>query len=87
MDELREVASLLRARPGFELSGVDTGSTPGFSHGKKRGVAALHEGALELAELQEKAQMIDVFCRTTGCHFVTLRMEGGQLQCLQMMLQ
>jgi PPK2 family polyphosphate:nucleotide phosphotransferase len=54
MDELREVASRLRARPGFELSGVDTGSTPGFSHGKKRGVAALHEGALELAELQEK---------------------------------
>ncbi len=54
MDELREVASLLRARPGFELSGVDTASTPGFSHGKKRGVAALREGALELAELQEK---------------------------------
>jgi PPK2 family polyphosphate:nucleotide phosphotransferase len=54
MDELREVASLLRAGPGFDLGKVDTASTPGFTHGKKRGVAALHEGALELAELQEK---------------------------------
>jgi PPK2 family polyphosphate:nucleotide phosphotransferase len=44
----------LRVTPGFSLSSIDTGSTPGFDGGKKEGAAALEAGSPELAELQEK---------------------------------
>ncbi|MFC5502581.1 PPK2 family polyphosphate kinase [Lysinimonas soli] len=54
MDELRDIEGLLRAGDGFVLAAVDPASTPGFRGGKKRGVAALAAGAVELAELQEK---------------------------------
>jgi PPK2 family polyphosphate:nucleotide phosphotransferase len=58
MDQFRDIESLLRAGDGFDLGAVDTASTPGFEHGgkhgKKQGHAALAEGAIELAELQEK---------------------------------
>ena len=58
MDEFRDIEHLLRAGDGFDLGAVDTASTPGFEHlgkhGKKQGHAALAEGDVELAELQEK---------------------------------
>lgn len=58
MDQFRDIEPLLRAGDGFDLSKVDTASTPGFEHqgkhGKKQGTAALAEGAVELADLQEK---------------------------------
>jgi len=65
MDEFRDIEPLLRAGNGFDLGAVDTASTPGFDHdgkhGKKQGHAALAEGAVELADLQEKlyAQGLD----------------------------
>jgi PPK2 family polyphosphate:nucleotide phosphotransferase len=58
MDQFSDIEPLLRAGDGFDLSKVDTASTPGFEHqgkhGKKQGTAALAEGAVELADLQEK---------------------------------
>ncbi len=58
MDQFRDIEPLLRAGDGFDLSKVDTASTPGFEHqgkhGKKQGTAALAEGAVELADLKEK---------------------------------
>jgi PPK2 family polyphosphate:nucleotide phosphotransferase len=50
---------VLRVTPGFDLSAVDTGATPGFEVGnkhrrKKAGERELGEGKAELAELQEK---------------------------------
>jgi PPK2 family polyphosphate:nucleotide phosphotransferase len=54
MSHLRGIEPLLRAKDGFDLSAVDTASTPGFDGGKKEGVRSLAAGAQELAELQEK---------------------------------
>ncbi|MBX3196157.1 MAG: polyphosphate kinase 2 family protein [Microbacteriaceae bacterium] len=45
---------LLRAGPGFQLSGVDTGATPGFTGDKKDGQKTLADGADDLADLQEQ---------------------------------
>lgn len=42
------------AGSGFQLSRVDTSSTPGFQGDKAAGQAALKAGSVELAELQEK---------------------------------
>jgi PPK2 family polyphosphate:nucleotide phosphotransferase len=39
---------------GFDLAGVDTASTPGFTGGKKEAAAALEQNAARLAELQER---------------------------------
>jgi PPK2 family polyphosphate:nucleotide phosphotransferase len=44
---------LLRVGEGFRLDDVDTDATPGFEGGKAEGQAALEEGAMILAELQE----------------------------------
>ena len=49
-----EIASLLRARPGIDLAGVDTSATPGFDGDKAAGEEALAAGAEELADLQEQ---------------------------------
>jgi PPK2 family polyphosphate:nucleotide phosphotransferase len=48
------MADLLRVEPGFRLSDIVPGSTPGFDGGKKDGVKALAKGADELADLQER---------------------------------
>jgi PPK2 family polyphosphate:nucleotide phosphotransferase len=47
------LGELLRVRQGFQLSEVDTGATPGFTGGKKKGKLALRARDKELAELQE----------------------------------
>ncbi|MEP6841917.1 MAG: PPK2 family polyphosphate kinase [Pseudolysinimonas sp.] len=54
MTHLRGIEPLLRAGADFDLSAVDTASTPGFDGGKKEGARSLAAGAGELAELQEK---------------------------------
>ena len=48
------LADLLRVGPGFDLSAVDTGGTPGFAGKKAEGHAALAAGAERLGELQER---------------------------------
>jgi PPK2 family polyphosphate:nucleotide phosphotransferase len=53
MTHARGIEPLLRAGDGFELSKVDTSSTPGFDGGKKEGEKSLAAGAANLAELQE----------------------------------
>ena len=54
MTHARGIEPLLRAGDGFDLSKLDTASTPGFDGGKKEGVKSLAAGAAQLAELQEK---------------------------------
>jgi PPK2 family polyphosphate:nucleotide phosphotransferase len=49
-----ELASLLRVGEGFELTGVDPHSTPGFDGGKDAGTKALARGVEDLAPLQER---------------------------------
>ncbi|MFV0458389.1 MAG: PPK2 family polyphosphate kinase [Actinomycetales bacterium] len=52
-----EVADLLRVGPGFELSAVDTSSTPGFEagkHSKHAAEKATEAAGAELAEWQER---------------------------------
>ncbi|MGO4689914.1 PPK2 family polyphosphate kinase [Glaciibacter sp. 2TAF33] len=44
---------LLRVKKGFQLAGVDTGSTPGFLGKKKDSTGALDEGAGVFSHLQE----------------------------------
>jgi PPK2 family polyphosphate:nucleotide phosphotransferase len=44
----------LRVEPGFSLSSIDPGSTPGFSGGKKEGERELRDGADEFKDLQER---------------------------------
>jgi PPK2 family polyphosphate:nucleotide phosphotransferase len=53
MTHARGIEPLLRAGDGFDLSKVDTSSTPGFDGGKKEGEKSLEAGAVDLAELQE----------------------------------
>jgi PPK2 family polyphosphate:nucleotide phosphotransferase len=50
---LEESVDVLRARKGFSLAEIDTGSTPGFDGGKKDGAAALAAGVPTLSTLQE----------------------------------
>jgi len=45
---------LLAVRDGFQLSAVDTRSTPGFDGDKDDGAAILSEGASAVSELQER---------------------------------
>jgi PPK2 family polyphosphate:nucleotide phosphotransferase len=45
---------LLRVGPGFELAGVDTSATPGFTGDKKAGQKALAAGVEQFADLQER---------------------------------
>ncbi|MEO6117335.1 MAG: polyphosphate kinase 2 family protein [Pseudolysinimonas sp.] len=54
MTHVRGIEPLLRAGDGFDLSTVDTASTPGFDGGKTEGTSSLAAGAKKLAELQEK---------------------------------
>jgi len=54
MTHARGIEPLLRAGDGFDLTKLDTASTPGFDGGKKEGVRSLAAGAAQLAELQEK---------------------------------
>ena len=54
MTHVRGIEPLLRAGDSFDLSKLDTASTPGFDGGKKEGVKSLAAGAVQLAELQEK---------------------------------
>src|SRR4051812_3413629 len=54
MSHTRGIEPLLRAGEGFDLSKVDTASTPGFDGGKKEGQKSLAAGAAQLADLQEK---------------------------------
>lgn len=54
MTHARGIEPLLRAGAGFDLSSVDTASTPGFDGGKKEGERSLAAGAAQLAESQEK---------------------------------
>jgi len=54
MSHARGIEPLLRAGDGFDLSKVDTASTPGFDGGKKEGEKSLAAGAGLLADLQEK---------------------------------
>jgi len=54
MSHARGIEPLLSAGDGFDLSKVDTASTPGFDGGKKEGEKSLAAGAVQLAELQEK---------------------------------
>ena len=59
MTHLRGIEPLLRAGDGFDLSKLDTASTPGFAgfgkgSGKKEGEKSLAAGAGQLADLQEK---------------------------------
>ena len=49
-----EPAEVLRVGPGFVLDEQDTGARPGFLGGKRKGKAALAEGAGILAGLQER---------------------------------
>jgi PPK2 family polyphosphate:nucleotide phosphotransferase len=44
----------LRARPGFQLAGVDPASTPGFENGKRAAEKQLAAGIDELSSLQER---------------------------------
>ena len=53
MTHARGIEPLLRAGDGFELSKVNTSSTPGFDGGKKEGERSLEAGAGELDQLQE----------------------------------
>lgn len=46
--------ALLRVEPGFELVTAPTDTHPGFDGNKAAGAAALAEGALVLADLQER---------------------------------
>src|SRR5690349_9525872 len=48
------LAGLLRVGEGFELSGVDPASTPGFDGNKAAGAKALGARAKELSGLQER---------------------------------
>ena len=48
------LADLLRARPGVDLTAIDTSATPGFDGDKEAGEEALAAGADEIAELQER---------------------------------
>jgi PPK2 family polyphosphate:nucleotide phosphotransferase len=50
----RDLADLLRVRPGFVLADVRPRSTPGFTGGKAAGKAAFAAGAKRLAALQEQ---------------------------------
>ena len=50
----RTRAELLRVGPGFKLLDSPTDATPGFDGNKAAGRAALAEGALLLADLQER---------------------------------
>ncbi|MEO7722250.1 MAG: polyphosphate kinase 2 family protein [Pseudolysinimonas sp.] len=54
MTHARGIEPLLRAGEGFDLSKVDTASTPGFDGGKAEGQKSLAAGAVQLADLQEK---------------------------------
>ncbi|AWB94526.1 phosphate--nucleotide phosphotransferase [Agromyces badenianii] len=51
---ITDPADLLRVRDGFELSKADSRASPGFDGDKQAGQAALAEGAVILAELQEQ---------------------------------
>lgn len=49
------VAELLRVRPGFDLTAVDAGSTPGWDEGAEQDAAdELAAGAARLGDLQER---------------------------------
>lgn len=48
------LGSLLQVGPGFDLSGVDPRSTPGFDGGKAEGQEALADSAPLLSNLQER---------------------------------
>jgi PPK2 family polyphosphate:nucleotide phosphotransferase len=66
---------LLRVGPGFTLAEVDTGSTPGFDGGKKRGTRALAEGAAELHDLQERLHAESLFGGTRSVLLVLQAMD------------
>src|SRR5205085_11128988 len=48
------LSELLAVGPGFDLSATDTGATPGFDGGKKKGEQALAAGGEHLSDLQER---------------------------------
>lgn len=48
------ITGLLRARPGIDLTAIDTSATPGFDGDKAAGEEALAAGAQEVADLQEQ---------------------------------
>jgi PPK2 family polyphosphate:nucleotide phosphotransferase len=77
-------SQLLRAQPGFSLSGVDPDSTPGFTGGKKDGVAALAAGAAELDDQQERLWAESRFGGTRSLLLVVQAMDtagkGGIVQ-------
>ena len=52
--DAQRLADRLAVREGFELAGVDPGSSPGFDGGKADGEAALAAGVPRLGELQER---------------------------------
>ncbi|WP_152916164.1 PPK2 family polyphosphate kinase [Arthrobacter sp. RIT-PI-e] len=49
-----DLRDLLRSTPELSLAGIDPRSTPGFDGGKKKGAAALADGAGRLETLQEQ---------------------------------
>ncbi len=53
-DKTAAMRQLLMAGPDFSLAAIDSRSTPGFDGGKKKGKAALADGADRLSSLQEK---------------------------------
>ncbi len=50
----QDPSELLRVEPGFRLADAPTDTSPGFVGGKAEGQAALAEGAIVFAELQER---------------------------------
>ena len=63
----------LRARPGFDLAGLDTRSTPGWKAGKKPAEARLRNRSEQMSELQER---LFAHGRTDGTRSVLLVLQG-----------
>ena len=54
-------SELLRVGPGFKLATAPTDAHPGFEGNKAAGQAALAEGSLVLADLQERVPELRPF--------------------------
>lgn len=67
------VTELLRVRPGFRLTDLDTAATPGFDGSRREGEKALAAVGAELSELQER---LFAHGRTGGERSVLLVLQG-----------
>jgi PPK2 family polyphosphate:nucleotide phosphotransferase len=64
---------VLRARPGFDLAGLDRRATPGWKGGKQAAVASLANRTEQLSQLQER---LYAHGRTDGTRSVLLVLQG-----------